>query len=286
MKASYLQKRGWKWPRGLCDSNPDQALHVVSSRNLSLEHRYIKVENLSRCSLLKGTAYSLLLPRWPSFLFFKGPERSNSLNSVSFPISFQCGLLKVSFYCWQPENPAWRKKVPGICEMWVSLTWIAGKDEWLVPGEKDIISKTSQELCVAWLKGRLQRSVRNQVERRSPFLLVWNVLAFLWVMLVDTLLGHNQSCRWAWSQPTEKCAGHLRNGMGLEVSIWWAEAVTNWEPLLKRNKSYGRGRIWGHKIVCKEQNELLSQSARVWILAPSLTLCDWFPYPCILLTSI
>lgn len=109
LKGSYLQKRGWKWPRGMCDSNLNQALHVLSSRNLSLEHRYIKVENLSGCRLLKGTAYSLLLPRLPLFLFFEGPDRSNSLNSVSFPISFQCGLLKVSFYCWQPENPAWSK---------------------------------------------------------------------------------------------------------------------------------------------------------------------------------
>lgn len=83
-------------------------------------------------------------------------------------------------------------------------TWIAGEDEELIPGEEDIISKISQELCLAWLKGRLQGGrVRNQMGDvgwgQSGKVLSYfsggygfSPTAEVPKMLLNTLLGHNQ----------------------------------------------------------------------------------------------
>lgn len=110
-------------------SNPHWAIPAFSSRNLNLEYGNRGCNIYPFGGSLKGlpinSAYTdssgTLIPR-PS-----GPARSDSVNSVSFPISFQWDLLKVGFCCWQPKNSEQKKS---SWKMWdTRLAWIAGKDE-------------------------------------------------------------------------------------------------------------------------------------------------------------
>lgn len=199
------------WIRGVCYQVTHQAIHALFFREFESWAQEHRVENVSWSSL-KGP------PINSCYLDSSGPQIP--LLSVGGQIRFYifCELsniipirsFKVSFCCWQPENPVLYRKVPRKCGMWADTSTWKGYGTYSRWGGQ--YQQSPQELCFAWFKRRLQGRKYEKSGGRFGVGLVWEspfLLAFFlqqrfprccwthcWAIV-------SESCRWKERQPAE-----------------------------------------------------------------------------------